>query len=80
MEAWAAISALLGIAALLLRQYLAGKQTAQENIDVTNIQTERQALENGNIDAVVADQHDRVQQALGGGGWRRNGNSEEEHY
>lgn len=82
MEAWAAISTLLGITALLIRQYFAAKQTKTENADVANIQKERQALEDndGSIDAVAADQHDRVQQALGGGGWHRRDNDPEEHF
>ena len=83
MDPWAAvISTALGIAALLLRQYLADKQKTEENSDGTNVQAARQALEknDGSIDAVAADQHDRVQQALGGSGRRGNSDGQEKHH
>ncbi|KAB0665657.1 hypothetical protein F6V25_08010 [Oryzomonas japonica] len=83
MEWAAVISAVLGIAALVLRQYLSDKAKQEANSDQTNIQTMRKALADNDgaaVDAAAADQHDRVLSALGGGGRGTIGDSEEEHY
>lgn len=66
---WGAVVAAIFTALLpLIQKWLALQVEKKENSDVTNIQKERRALQkdDGSIDAIVAEQHDRVQRILGG--------------
>lgn len=64
----AAVAAIFTALLPLIQKWLAMQVEKKEAIDVANIQRERKALQktDGSIDAVVADQHDRVQRILGG--------------
>lgn len=64
----AAVAALLTALLPLIQKWLAMQAEKKETIDVANIQLARKALQktDGSIDAVVAEQHDRVQRALSG--------------
>jgi hypothetical protein len=69
METWgAALLAVCTIIGVALKGYQAKQAERKEHTDDTNIQNMRQAIENGQgdqIDAALADQHDRIDRLLG---------------
>jgi heme exporter protein D len=70
VEAWgAAIAGLLALLLAAVKSHQQRKATREEHADETYIQQARQALANNDadaFDAVVAEQHDRVERLLAG--------------
>ena len=67
MTIFAAISAICGLIIAFIQLRSAQAATNTTNSDVSNIQAERKALSEGNgdqVDALLADQHDRVDRLL----------------
>ena len=64
MTIFAAIIAICGLLADFLKIGTAIQQKEVDNSDVSNIQMERKALQEGAVDSVLADQHDRVERLL----------------
>jgi len=72
MDWAAAITAVATLLAIVLQAVASSKAKAEGKRDETNIQQVRETLADADgsaFDAVAADQHDRVQQALRGGKW-----------
>jgi hypothetical protein len=74
----AAVTALLGLLSIVLEAWVKAKpqrvEEQQNGQAAEHIQTEREALSGNDlhrVDAVIADQHDRVRLALGGSDSRR---------
>lgn len=78
MDWAAAFGSFFMVVAMILEAAARQKQARKENRDAENIQTMRRALNgHGDINAVAADQHDRVLQELGGSERGRRGEGEE---